>query len=280
MQGLADLSTIPRDVFALFDQESHHEVSEENLTAFAENTKQLLRERLSLREASTSPLRFSALGKPDRQIWYEAHPDGSKERFRGQTLLKFLYGDLIEQLLLFLIKEAGHSVEQEQAEVSVNGVKGHIDAIIDGVVVDIKSASPYGYKKFEDNSVIQEDPFGYVDQLAGYASVLTPGEPAAWIANDKVGGDICVSMLPQSVIRHYHPEPRIEHLKEVIKSDVIPERCYEPVPDGASGNLKLPTPCGYCSHKFRCHPDVRTFLYSTGPRYLTTVKLLPKVMEV
>ena len=274
------LHTLVDDIYELFDPEKGHEVSEENLEAFATSLKEILRVRLRERERPDTPLRFSSLGKPDRQMWYDAHDDSSAEGLQGKTLFKFLYGDVIEQLILFLAKEAGHTVEQEQAEVEVGGIKGHIDAIIDGVVVDVKSASPFGYKKFERQEVLKDDPFGYVQQLAGYANVLTPGKEAAWIAFDKVSGDICISPLSSSVIKDYEPAPRIEHLKEVIEQDTPPKRCYNPEPDGKSGNMKLPTPCSYCKWKHRCHPGLRTFLYSGGPRFLTHVAKLPEVQEV
>lgn len=275
------LDTLIPDIYELFDQTKTHECNEDNLNELANNLKDIMRNRLQERKEPDSPLRFSSLGKPDRQLWYEAHPiEGTKEGFRPQTLFKFLYGDVIELLLLFLAKEAGHSVEQQQAEVEVEGVKGHIDAIIDGVVVDVKSASPFGYKKFKDNAVLVDDPFGYVAQLSGYSDVLTPGEPAAWFVADKVGGDLCVTSLSSSVIADNKPKPRIEHLKKVIENDEPPERCHSPVADGKSGNYKLPTSCSYCSHKFRCHPNLRTFIYSTGPRYLTKVVKTPEVTEV
>lgn len=278
---MPDLKDVPADVYELFNPDVDHVCSEENLEHFANALKDLVRTRLRKAPERSSPLRFSALGKPDRQIWYDAHPeDGTKEKLLPKTYLKFMYGDVIEQLLLLLIKEAGHSVEDEQRGVEVLGVKGHIDAIIDGVVVDVKSASPYGYKKFESNTVTQDDPFGYVAQLSGYSNVLTPGQPAAWIAFDKVAADICVSYLPNMVIKHHQPEERIEHLENVIANPEPPERCFEPVPDGKSGNLKLPSGCSYCSHKYRCHPDLRTFLYSTGPRFLTKVVREPDVPEV
>lgn len=278
---MPDISTIPQDVYNLFDPNTHHTPNEKNIEDFAENLKELLKTRLSERPVPSSPLRFSSLGKPDRQMWFEAHPvEGTKEETTGQTYLKFLYGDVIEQLLLFLIKESGHVVEQEQGEVEIGGVKGHIDAIIDGVVVDVKSTSPYGYKKFEKETITEDDPFGYVDQLSGYANVLTPGKPAAWVAFDKVSGEICVSNLSAMVIKHHDPVKRIEHLKKVIESENIPPLCYEPEPDGKSGNLKLPAPCSYCPHKHRCHSGLRTFLYSTGPRFLTKVVKTPDVIEV
>lgn len=279
--GTKELSTLVDDIYSLFDPEVDHECSEENLEAFAENLKELLRQRLSKYNPPESPIRFSSLGKPDRQMWYEAHPvEGSKEPMLPKTYLKFMYGDIIEQMLLFLAKEAGHEVRDEQMELEVDGIKGHIDAIIDGVVVDVKSASPYGYKKFEDKTVTEDDPFGYVAQLSGYASVLTPGQGAAWLAQDKVSGDICVSPISSIVVRHHPPEQRIEQLREVIANPEPPERCYDDVPDGKSGNRKLDTGCSYCSHKFRCWPTLRGFAYSNGPRYLTHVERVPDVPEI
>lgn len=278
---MAELKDIPKDVYALFDPSIDHEVSEENLEIFAKDIKELVRTRLKEYRRPESPLRFSALGKKDRQVWMEAHPDPeNEEEMVPKTYLKFMYGDVIEQLLLFLIREAGHNVSNTQDEVELNGVKGHIDAIIDGVLVDVKSASPFGYQKFANNAVTEDDPFGYVDQLAGYASLLTPGEDAAWIAMDKVHGDICVSPLKKTVIKYYPPDQRIEHLKKVIELEEPPELCHEPVPDGKSGNLKLATGCSYCKHKYRCFPDARLFLYSSGPRWLSKVVNEPKVEEV
>lgn len=275
------LEDVPNDVYKLFDPDVDHICSEDNLEHFAESLKDLVRSRLRKAPERSNPLRFSALGKPNRQIWYDAHPEeGTKEPMPPKTYLKFMYGDVIEQLLLLLIKESGHSVEAEQMEVEVNGVKGHIDAIIDGVVVDVKSASPYGFEKFNKNLVEQDDPFGYVAQLSGYANVLTPGQPAAWVAFDKVAADICVSPLSNMVIKHHPPAERIEELKDVIANPEPPERCYQPIPDGKSGNLKLPTGCSYCAHKYRCHPGLRTFIYSTGPRFLTEVHRQPDVPEV
>lgn len=278
---MTDLNDLPRDIYALFNPDRDHICNEENLNEFAENLKNLFRQRLSKYIPPESPLRFSALGKPDRQVWYDAHPiEGGKEALIPKTYLKFLYGDILEQMLLFLAKEAGHEVEHEQREVEVGGVKGHIDAIIDGVVVDVKSASPYGYKKFENSTVTEDDPFGYVAQLSGYADVLTPGQGAAWLAIDKVAGDICITRLAPVVIKHHPPSDRINHLKEVIDNETPPERCYEPIPDGSSGNFKLPVGCSYCAHKFRCHSNIRTFAYSTGPRYLTKVSKEPNVPEI
>lgn len=227
---------------------------------------------------------MSNLGKPDRQLWYEFHDDGSKETLEPHTLLKFLIGDIYESVLLFLAKAAGHEVTQEQAEVEINGIKGHIDAVIDGHVVDVKSASTYAFKKFKYGTLADDDPFGYIDQIGGYSTAL--GLPGAFLAGDKQNGHICLLQVPQQETEGLRIEERIEHLKEVVVSSEEPERCYDPVPDGLSGNLALAVGCSYCPHKFRCWADanggvgVRTFLYSGGPKHLVEVVKEPKVPEL
>ena len=138
------LKDLPEDILGLFDPNKTHEPNEENLDWIANNLKEILRTRLAEREVVGNPLRFSSLGRPDRQIWYMANSQGGPQELNAKTYFKFLYGDIIELLVLFLAKEAGHKVEREQEEIEVDGVLGHIDAIIDGVVVDVKSASPYG----------------------------------------------------------------------------------------------------------------------------------------
>lgn len=272
------LEDLPDKVYQLFDPDTDHIVSEDNLDTFCTNLKEGLRSRLRKQE-ERGGLRFSSLGKKDRQLWYEAK-GYDKEKLTGKTFLKFQYGHVIEELLLFLIKEAGYEVDNEQAEVECNGVLGHTDCTVNGIVVDVKSASPYGFQKFKNGTVIDDDPFGYIQQLSGYSTCLTPGEPAAFIAFDKVSGEICVSEVGRSIITDHPPGPRIDHLKTVIDSDIPPERCYEPVEMGKSGNMKLPTGCSYCAFKASCWPEARMFIYSSGPVWLSKVVKTPDVYEV
>lgn len=274
---MKQLKDIPEDIYSLFDNSIHHEVNEKNIDDFCKNLSSLLRSRLGKAPETRDILRFSNLGRPDRQLWYMARSEG--EKFSGKTGLKFLYGDVIEQLLLFLVKEAGHTVEHEQMELELDGVLGHIDAVIDGVTVDVKSASPQSYQKFERGSLFEDDSFGYIGQISSYASVVTPEVGGAFLAFDKVHGSICVLNVGPSITNGYGTKARIKHLKEVIKSETLPKRCYDPVPDGKSGNMKLSTQCSYCRFKSECYPGLRTFLYSGAPRFLTTVVKTPDVPE-
>ena len=271
------------DIYALF--RNGCEPSDELVDGFAADLAKVVHDRLQdAGTPRTAILRMSNLGKPDRQLWYEFHADGSKETLEPHTLLKFLIGDIYESVLLFLAKAAGHDVSQEQAEVEINGIKGHIDAVIDGHVVDVKSASTYAFKKFKYGTLADDDPFGYIDQIGGYSTAL--GLPGAFLAGDKQNGHLALLQVPQQETEGLRIEERIEHLKEVVVSASEPERCYDPVPDGRSGNMALSVGCSYCPHKFRCWADayggvrVRSFLYSSGRKHLIEVVKEPKVPEL
>lgn len=194
--------------------------------------------------------------------------------------MKFLYGDVLEDLLILLAIEAGHTVTDLQKEVSVDGVRGRIDCIIDGVLVDVKSASTRSFEKFKDGSLVDNDLFGYIGQLAGY-SLGAGGLDGAFLAVDKTLGHITLLRIGKEELEQYNVRERIAKARHTLASDIPPrEYCYTPVPEGKSGNLKLPVGCSYCSFKHSCYPDLRTFIYSYGPVYLTEVVKEPRVPEV
>jgi len=276
-----NLETIIEDIYDLF--ENGKDVSEINLEIFAENLKDLLRDRFkSYKEERRGSLRMSSVGKPLRQVWYEVH-GAPGEDLRPYTLLKLLYGDLIEELVLFLAREAGHKVTDQQTTVNLEGVAGHIDAVIDGVVVDVKSASKFAFKKFKDGTLPLDDPFGYMKQLAGYSAALKLD--GAFLAMNKESGELTLLEYDREYLAMEHPEARIQEQRGALDSTEPPERCYEPVPDGKSGNMKLAVGCSYCRFKKHCWSDandgqgLRTFIYSNGPTFLTEVVREPKVPE-
>ncbi len=284
--GNKDISTLVEDIYDLFDETKHHQPSEENLQQLGANIVDIVRARLGRANEERSALRFSSLGKPDRQLWYKENRPELAERLTPQVYHKFLYGDVIEQLQLFLAKEAGHDVQSEQLEIEVDGVKGHLDAVIDGVTVDVKSASPYAFTKFKDRTLFSDDPFGYIGQISGYASHVTPDTGGAFLVADKVHGSIAVMRVDPDTVASYELPKRIAHLKDVLKEETPPPRCYEPVPEGKSGNMKLGVNCSYCPFKDECWKDanggrgLRKFIYYGGPTWLTHVAREPKVDEV
>ena len=108
------LNTLVEDIFSLFDPNVSHTSDEENIEWVAEEFKNLLRTRLLEREPNDGNLRFSSMGQGDRKVWYKAHAE--PEPMTAKTYFKFLYGDVIELLVLFLAKESGHSVERTQED--------------------------------------------------------------------------------------------------------------------------------------------------------------------
>lgn len=273
------IDTLVEDIYALFDKDETFDLA--LFEKFGGNVRDLMDHRFHQKYEGDPYLRMSNIGRPDRQLWFDLNGKGEKEKLLPATLIKFAYGDLIEQMMLLYAKMAGHTVEREQEEVEIDGIKGHIDAVIDGVVVDVKSASTFSWQKFDSGALLQpgNDPFGYVAQLAGYVEAITPGADGAFLAVDKTLGKLTLLRVPAEVLARYRVRDRIGHIKQVVASPDMPPRCYPDVPDGKSGNMKLDTGCSYCPHKFNCWPDLRTYYYSTGPRYLTRVVREPKVTE-
>jgi hypothetical protein len=96
----------------------------------------------------------------------------------------------------------------------------------------------------------------------------------AFLVIDKQSGELCLDTYDLTSLVT-GKEEEAEHLKNMVSGDT-PERAFKPVKDGGSGNMKLPVNCSYCDFKAKCWPEMRTFLYSNGPRFLTTVARTPK----
>lgn len=259
------------------------EVPPERLQAFATNLAMTLGESLSNRERKAT-LRMSNIGKPcERQLYYEVNSPDEGEVFRPETYLKFMYGHLVEELVLFLAELAGHKVEGRQDESDIRGIKGHRDAVIDGRLVDVKSASTFSFKKFKEGKLKEDDPFGYIGQIQSYLydaqtdPIVTDKDSASFLVMDKTLGHLLLDT-------HKKDEtdwPAVFDQKiDMVKKDTPPDRGFEPEAMGVKGNMKLPKPCSYCSFKFKCYDDLRTFAYSYGPVFLTSVVDEPRVPEL
>lgn len=227
-------------------------------------------------------VRMSNIGKPNRQLWYEKRDQDVSSTIDAATQIKFLYGHLLEEVVLMLVRMAGHNVTDEQKEVSVNGIMGHMDSKINGEVVDVKTASRFAFNKFKEGRLAQDDPFGYLGQLAGYEKAEgTNG--GGFLVMNKESGELCM-FIPEDLDKP-NIESKINNLIPALEFDTPPELCYAPIPDGKKGNMKLPKGCAWCKYKFDCHKDsndgqgLRAFKYSKGLTYFTKVEVEPKVEE-
>lgn len=255
-------------------------VSEEASKEFGATLSKLISDRLNPEDRKRPfTLRMSNLGKGDRQLWYDKHLGRPEGAIAPYTFIKFIYGELVEQLVLFLAELSGHKVTSKQEKVELNGISGHIDADVDGVTTDVKSASSHGFRKFAQKTLMDDDPFGYIEQIAGYSKARdTDG---AFLAVDKVTGHLAYLPYTKEELDGVRIVERIEHMKKVIESPEPPPRCHSDVEEGKSGNRVLGVNCSYCDHKFECWKDsndglgLRTFLYSTGPKHFTNIEKEP-----
>ncbi len=227
-------------------------------------------------------VRMSNVGKPARQLWFEKRDKDSKRDIDAPTQLKFLYGHLLEEIVLMLVRMAGHTVTDEQKEVDIKGIKGHMDCKINGEVVDVKTASRFAFNKFQNNGLANDDPFGYLGQLSAYEAAEGTSNGGFLVMN-KESGELCMHLPDQE--DKMNITNKIDTLIPALELDTAPELCYDVVADGIKGNMKLPKGCAWCKYKYECHKDandgqgLRTFKYSKGLVYLTKVVSEPKVEE-
>lgn len=215
---------------------------------------------------NSKALHASKLGKNClRQMWYGQWLPGTAEPLQSHTLIKFTYGDLVEEFALDLVKAAGHSVEQEQFRIEFPvdlgfTVSGRIDAVIDGHVVDVKSTSPYSFKDWANRPLTGDnDSFGYRWQLHAYGRAAQMGQIDAntdrgyLLLMDKQNGHVALSWVDYDWKAF---DFRLKLITQAVENkDVIPTRGFGASERDKLGNYKLPVECGYCDFKRECWRD-------------------------
>ena len=280
------LDTLVQDIYKELDGLSNGkalDISEQDAEEFGNAMKNILIEWSKPYERKKETLRMSNVGKPNRQLWYDFKSEDEPLPMKPSTQIKFLYGHILEEVVLMLVRLAGHKVTGEQKEVKVSGVTGHMDCIIDGEVIDVKSTSGFAFQKFRNGTLPEDDPFGYMAQLSGYEASEGTNN-GGFLAINKESGELAL-LIPEEMdkpnIKH-----RIAKLKRELKLDNPPEMCYNPIPEGTAGNMKLPKQCVYCRHKLTCHKDsnngegLRVFKYAKNLAFFTTVVKEPRVQEI
>ena len=260
------MSKLVEDIYKYL--ESYTEISEAAAEELARDLKEVIVSKLTrYRKPSLS---MSSIGKSPRRLFMDLHYNTKPT---GQARLKFLYGDIIETLVLWLCKQAGHSVTDQQKPVEYDGVTGSIDAIIDGELCDVKSCSSQSFKKFSMGLLPTQDSFGYLPQISGYKTCLKMGS-AFFLAVDKVTGELAT----------YYPDPEfdlpnIDRVIEVAKkasSEMPKEPCSPPKKFGKSGNEVVASCCKYCPHLFKCFPEAKEYKYANGSEYFTKIVKEPR----
>jgi CRISPR/Cas system-associated exonuclease Cas4 (RecB family) len=228
-------------------------------------------------------LRMSNFGTPcERKLWYTVNQPDRASPLPAHARLNFLLGDIIEETVLQIVaQDTDHEVKGEQDELEIAGIKGHRDAIIDGVLVDVKSANARSVEKFRYHKVREDDPFGYYDQLSLYVAAsqedVSVKDEGAFLVVDKEKGHV---YLDKYKIEPRDWEKEITSKREMLSRPEPPARGFASEPHNKSGNMKLCTACSYCPFKKTCWPTLRMFAYSNGIVNLVRVVKEPEVPEI
>ncbi len=278
------LDTIVEDIYRVVEGKGGWDATVTEF--FSSSLSSIAEARFSQEQVPRDYLSLSGIGSPcDRRLWYKINQTESSEPLTAEALGTFFYGDLLEALVLSLAKAAGHNVEGMQDKVEVFGIPGSRDAVIDGVTVDVKSASKYGFEKFRKHNLREDDPFGYISQLSSYVyagkddPLVKNKTEGAFLVVQKDRFKLCLDRydFTEEIAKK---EEEIERVKKLVAGS-IPEDRIPPVPQSkTSENTVLSTTCGYCDFRKVCWPEARTFLYSTGPVFMVDVVNEPRVTEL
>ena len=292
------MKDIANSIYNILDTNISHEPNSEQAAAYAERIGSSLAKATTFRHSirDYGKLWASDLGEScSRKTYYKWNASSKAEPLLGHTRFKFLYGNLLEEAVLYLAEEAGYTVEGQQAPVKYNfsceqapwQVSGRIDAIINGVLIDVKSTSSYGFKKYSKEGLnASNDSFGYRWQLGYYKHFISPAvDEAGFLWIDKQNGHILYDRIDDLPSKE-EIRARADQKAFTILDGQTPERGELAVPEGKSGNMKLGIKCSYCDFKQHCWRDtnggagLKGYAYNYGPIWLTEVKREPRVPQI
>lgn len=230
-----------------------------------EEFKQALRKQLTPHDRDFR-LRMSNIGKPLCQLQHGAMGT-EKKRKSYNFKVQMMIGDAVECITNILLKVAGANITggKNLVEMDVGSVtvKGEDDIEIDHKIYDVKSCSPWAFdNKWSKGyaGLKQDDAFGYIGQLTGYAQAQNK-ELGGWIVVNKSNG--CVAVV-EADVSEAEKDLNLFNMKDTARkvNDGTPlERQYEPIPDKfrgkPTGMKRLPPNCGFCDYTASCWPNAK-----------------------
>lgn len=286
------IDTLTEDIYEILDNKVDHDPNPDLAAEYAMRIGGEFAKSLIPRNKPREKGKYwaSDLGKScGRRLWYDFNESYKGEDLMGHTKFKFLYGNILEEAVLYMAEEAGHEVSCQQKELEYDcgdfTVRGRIDGMVDGVLMDVKTTSSYGFKKYKDGLTHENDDFGYLWQLGFYASQIGH-EGTGFIFIDKQNGHI--KYVPVTVPTAQDVDARARWVHETVHKDDVSDipRPFLDKPYGKSGNKVLDVSCSYCPFKQDCWKDsndgagLRGFAYNHGPVWMTEVQREPNVPEI
>jgi len=194
-------------------------------------------------------LGMSEIGKPcDRELWlnFRGFP---QVQIDGRVLMLFEFGNLIEERIIFWLREAGYDVSNQQLSFeSYNGwFRGHCDGTISGItkkthILEVKSANTKKFDSFKRFGVRKTYPVYYsqVQCYMGYSDL----ERALVVVQCKDTSEIYAERI-------YFNNSDFQALRQraynIIITNSIPKRPFD----------KDSFECKFCNQRITCyHPEV------------------------
>lgn len=247
---------IKEKIYELLGLNEDLPIPEEVFKEFADAVIYGLQRQIFTEREERSTLRLSQIGKCLRQQYYsimgyEAEP------LNPRAKMTFLFGDIIEAVVVALAKASGVELVDQQREVNIDGVKGHIDGIVkdDGnlYLFECKSMSDASFKQLLNKGLT--DDFGYLTQCNVYMHALGIGR-AFLVAVNKNTGHITEVEIEKDEKLIKNAIDNIKILRQYLAKEEMPERKYEPVDEvkfrKKTGRKILPFNCAYCGYKLHC----------------------------
>lgn len=193
-----------------------------------------------------SATRMSSIGKPLIEVAYNLI-DKRPEELSKARLWVITMGDYAELLIKELMRQTGHVFTHDQAEVTVAGLVGHIDGIVDDeTVFDIKALSTTYWKAFTNNP---NNDRGYLTQLSLYRAA-TKMPKAAFLCLNKVTGEMKVVKLSTRMYKEQIQAVRekLRILRQIKTEQDIVELVEPETPVVKKGKFLVPDSMQFSQH--------------------------------
>ena len=259
---------------------------------FAKDCLSAVQKQFTDKRESEFRIRMSNIGRPLCQLQMEKkYATDSTVGYADNynTKLRNLYGDIIEAVVVMLLRVVKVNIQGVQGKVKLKtkyfDIKGTYDIIIDDKVYDIKSASSFSFRnKFGQGfqSIANDDVFGYLPQGYLYAQSLKKNF-GGWIVINKETGEMLITEPPQedSKFKREALKRANTNIKALMKDEPFKrqfELKNEKFGRNETGNKVLGTVCSYCQYKHKCWGDDIQYLpqqqsKSANPTYYWYVEL-------
>ena len=213
-------------------------------------------------------LRMSNAGKPLCQLQMQSK-NAKAETPSYDFKMRMIMGDLLEALLISIIKASGIKVKNKHKKVEYkldknNSISGEYDIELDDGIYDIKTVSPFAFEhKFKPDDAYERikasDAFGYVAQGHGYA--MAAKKPfKGWIALNKSTGEITIAEAKNNKQEREDIRDKLRNAFKSLHAKRPFKRCFSDVKEvfykKETGNRTLGLECSYCPFKLECWKKV------------------------